>query len=133
MAGAAILIALGAWIYAVVALRRERQRRHLRVQEAVWQWAGQAATKEDVARLRETVEGKNGAEGLEAVRQLEEATERLRAKVDELAAGSRGDSRLDDLRHAISELSDRVITLEAERGSTAEGQNFSRFPGFPRS
>ena len=133
MAGGAILIALGAWIYAVVAIRRERERRHQRVQEAVWQWAGQAATKEDVSKLREAVEARDDAQLPEDVRQLEEAVASLGAKVDEFAAAGRGDSRLDDLRRAVSEMSDRLITLEAEgRSARADEQTPSRFPGFPR-
>ena len=133
MAGGAILIALGAWIYAAVAVRRERQRRHQRVQEAVWQWAGQAATKEEVSKLREAVETREGAQLSEDVRQLEEAVASLGAKVEELSAAGRDDSRLDDLRRTVSEMSDRLITLEAEGRSTkADEQTPSRFLGFPR-
>jgi hypothetical protein len=107
MAGGAILIALGAWIYAAVAVRRERKRRHQRVQEAVWQWAGQAATKEEVSKLKEAVETREGAQLSEDVRQLEEAVASLGARVEELSAARKDDSRLDDLRRTVSEMSDR--------------------------
>lgn len=132
MAGGAILIALGAWIYAAVAIRRERKRRHQRVQEAVWQWAGQAATKEEVSKLREAVETREGAQLSEEVRKLEETVASLGARVDELSAAERDDSRLDDLRRAVAEVSDRLITLEAEGRSRVDERTPSRFPGFPR-
>ena len=93
MAGGAILIALGAWIYAVVAIRRERKRRHQRVQEAVWQWAGQVATKEEVSKLRAAVETREGAQLSEDVKRLENAVASLGAKLDELSATGRDDSR----------------------------------------
>jgi ubiquinone biosynthesis protein UbiJ len=132
MAGGAILIALGAWIYAVVAIRRERQRRHQRVQEAVWQWAGQAATKEEVSKLRAAVGTGERAQLSEDVQQVENAMASLGAKVDELAAAERDDSRLDDLRRAVAEMSDRLTKLEAEDRSRVDEQTPSHFPRFPR-
>ena len=55
VAGLALLLALGCWFFAWMAIWRERGRRSQRVKEAVHHWAGSAATKAELEELRKTV------------------------------------------------------------------------------
>jgi type VI protein secretion system component VasK len=82
VAGLALLLAIGCWLFTWMAIWRERARRSRRVKEAVYEWAGGAATKAD----------------------LEEVAE---------------------LRRAVSELAERLTSLEAEQQSQAESRRFS--------
>ena len=130
-AGAAV-VALGAWIYAAVAIRRERERRHQRVQEAAWQWARSAATKEEVAELKKTVDGIDTSLRIADVSTIKQSLSNLEARTADLATLAEDASGVRDLRDAIAEISDRLLTLEAEQRSRADEEAPARFPRFPR-
>jgi sugar-specific transcriptional regulator TrmB len=130
-AGAAV-VALGAWIYAAVAIRRERERRHQRVQEAAWQWARSAATKEEVAELKKTVDGIDTSLRIADVSTIKQSLSSLEARTADLATLAEDASGVRDLRDAIAEMSDRMLRLEAEQRSRADEEAPARFPRFPR-
>lgn len=130
-AGAAV-VALGAWIYAAVAIRRERERRHQRVQEAAWQWARSAATKEEVAELKKTVDGIDTSLRIADVSTIKQSLSNLEARTADLATLAEDASGVRDLRDAIAEMSDRMLRLEAEQRSRADEEAPARFPRFPR-
>jgi hypothetical protein len=130
-AGAAV-VALGAWIYAAVAIRRERERRHQRVQEAAWQWARSAATKEEVAELKKTVDGIDTSLRIADVITIKQSLSNLEARTADLATLAEDASGVRDLRDAIAEMSDRMLRLEAEQRSRADEEAPARFPRFPR-
>jgi hypothetical protein len=98
VAGLALLLALGCWVFAWLAIWRERARRRQRLKEAVYEWARSAATKADLGELRQTV----------------------------MQLSTQSNAELADLRRAISELADRLTSLEAEEQSRAEARRFSR-------
>jgi hypothetical protein len=100
VAGVALLVAIGSWIFSVKATRRERERRSQRVNEAVFQWAGKSATKAEVEELRQ------------AVMELSDIKESMSNS---------------DLRRAVAQLADRLTSLEAEEQSRAESR-FPRLP-----
>ena len=128
----AALLALGAWIYASAAIRRERERRHQRVQEAAWQWAKSAATKEEVAELKKTVEFVETSLRLADVSAIKQTLANLEARTADLAIVKEDVSGVRDLRDAIAEMSDRMLRLEAEQRSKAEEEAPARFARFPR-
>jgi hypothetical protein len=130
-AGAAV-VALGAWIYAAVAIRMERERRHQRVQEAAWQWARSAATKEEVAELKKTVDGIDTSLRIADVITIKQSLSNLEARTADLATLAEDASGVRDLRDAIAEMSDRMLRLEAEQRSRADEEAPARFPRFPR-
>ena len=130
-AGAAV-VSLGAWIYAAVAIRRERERRHQRVQEAAWQWARSAATKEEVAELKKMVDGIDTSLRIADVSTIKQSLSNLEARTADLATLAEDASGVRDLRDAIAEMSDRMIRLEAEHRSRADEEAPARFPRFPR-
>ena len=130
-AGAAV-VALGAWIYAAFAIRRERERRHQRVQEAAWQWARSAATKEEVAELKKMVDGIDTSLRIADVSTIKQSLSNLEARTADLATLAEDASGVRDLRDAIAEMSDRMIRLEAEQRSRADEEAPARFPRFPR-
>lgn len=131
-AAGAALVALGAWIYAAAAIRRERERRHQRVQEAVWQWAKSAATKEELAELKKTVDAVETSLRLADISAIKETLANLEARTADLATVQKNVSGVRDLRDAIAEISDRMLRLEAEQRSKAEEEAPARFPRFPR-
>ncbi len=131
-AAGAALVALGAWVYAAVAIRRERERRHQRVQEAVWQWVKSAATKEEVAELKKTVDAIDTSLRLADVSTVKQTLASLEARTADLETLREDASGVRDLRDAVAEMSDRMIRLEAEQRSKADEEAPARFPRFPR-
>jgi hypothetical protein len=101
VAGLALLVAIGSCIFLVKAIRRERERRSQRLNEAVFDWASRAATTAEVEELRQML--------LEL------------SDLKESMSNS-------DLRRAVSQLDDRLTSLEAEEQARAE----TRFPRLPR-
>jgi hypothetical protein len=128
----AALAALGAWIYAAVAIRRERERRHQRVQEAVWQWAKSAATKEEVAELTKAVDALDTSLRLMDVSAIKRTLATLETKTADLAIVADEVSGIRELRDGVAEISDRMLALEAEQRSKAERDAPARFHRFPR-
>jgi hypothetical protein len=52
VSGLALLVAIGTFAYCVWAVRRERVRRSTQVRDAVWEWVGGMATKDEVEKLK---------------------------------------------------------------------------------
>lgn len=100
LAGLALLLAIGSWAFCVRAIRGERERRSQRVNEAVFQWAGSAASKAEVEELRQSV-----------------------AELSDIKESMTNS----DLRRAIAQLDERLTTLEAEEQARAETR-FRRLP-----
>jgi hypothetical protein len=75
-----------------MAIWRERTRRAQRVKQAVFQWAGNAATKTDLEELRRTV----------------------------MESSTQASAESTELRRVVSELAERLTLLEAEEQSRAE-------------
>jgi hypothetical protein len=100
VAGLALLIAVGCWVFAWLAIWRERARRTQRVKEAVFQWAGHAATKAELEQLK---------------RGVADDSSELGAAIAELG-------------RLVSQLSERLTSLEAEQQPRAE----SGVPRIPR-
>jgi hypothetical protein len=96
LAGIAIVLALACWIFTWAAIWRERARRSQRVKEAVYEWAGSAATKADLAELRQTV----------------------------MQLSTQSNAELTELRRIASNLADRLTSIEAEQQSRAESRRF---------
>jgi hypothetical protein len=132
VAGLALLVAFAAFVFSAMGLRRERERRRQRLNEAVFDWAGRAATKEELAGLRQEIA--DVSEQVRTVREmpeLQQVVSDLGDALAELSSLKRDVSDLRDLRRAISELSDRVMTLEAE-GAPAAEERPARFRRLPR-
>lgn len=91
VAGLALLLALGCWFFAWMAIWRERGRRSQRVKEAVHHWAGSAATKAELEELRKTV-----------------------------AQLSTQNAEVAKLRRTVVEMAERLTSMEAEQQSRAE-------------
>jgi hypothetical protein len=89
VAGVALLLAVSCWFFTWMALWRERRRRSQRVKESVFEWAGNAATKVDLAELRKTV----------------------------VELSTQSSAEVTQLRRSVSDLADRLTTLEAEQRS----------------
>lgn len=98
VAGFALLLALGCWFFTWMAIWRERARRSRRVKEAVYEWAGAAATKADLEELGKTV----------------------------VQLSTQSSAEVAELRRAVSELAERLTSLEAEQQSRAESTPFLR-------
>jgi hypothetical protein len=105
IAGFALLVSIASWLYFRRGLRLERERRAKRMNEAVFNWAGNVATKAELSELRDSV--------LEL------------SDLKESMSNS-------DLRNAVAELSDRLTSLEAEARSLAEEKHASGFIRLPR-
>jgi hypothetical protein len=97
VAGLALLLALGCWLFTWMAIWRERTRRSRRVKEAVYEWAGGAATKAELEEIRKTV----------------------------MQLPIHSSAEVAELQRAVSELAERLTSLEAERQSRAESRRFS--------
>ena len=97
VAGAATLLAVGAIVFCVLAIRRERIRRHHQVSETAWQSMGGAATRDDLRALQG---------------RLSEVVDRLAI----MEAALLSEDEVDEaLQARLSEVLDRLTTLEAER------------------
>jgi len=92
VAGLALLLALGCWLFAWMAIWQERTRRSQRVKEAVYHWAGSAATKSELEDLRKTV-----------------------AQVS-----TQSNAEVANLRRTLVEMAERLTSMEAEQQSRAE-------------
>jgi hypothetical protein len=55
LSGLGLLVAICTFAFCVWALRRERVRRRSQVRDAVWEWAGGMANKDEVEKLKEAV------------------------------------------------------------------------------
>jgi hypothetical protein len=55
LSGLGLLVAICTFAFCVWALRRERVRRRSQVRDAVWEWAGGMANKDEVDKLKEAV------------------------------------------------------------------------------
>jgi hypothetical protein len=97
VAGLALLLAIGCWLFTWMAIWRERARRSRRVKEAVYEWAGGAATKPELEDLGKTV----------------------------VQLSTQSSAEVAELRRAVSELAERLTSLEAEQQSRAESRRFS--------
>ena len=97
VAGLALVLALGCWFFTWMAIWRERARRSRRVKEAVYEWAGAAATKADLEELGKTV----------------------------VQLSTQSSAEVAELRRAVSELTERLTSLEAEQQSRAESRRLS--------
>ena len=80
-----------------MAIWRERARRSRRVKEAVYEWAGGAATKPELEDLGKTV----------------------------VQLSTQSSAEVAELRRAVSELAERLTSLEAEQQPRAESRRFS--------
>jgi TolA-binding protein len=100
LAGLALLLAIGSWAFCASAIRGERERRSQRVNEAVFQWAGSAASKAEIEELRQSVA------------ELSDIKETMTNS---------------DLRQAVAQLDERLTSLEAEEQARAETR-FRRLP-----
>ena len=92
LAGVALLLTLASWVFIWRAIWRERARRSQRVKEAVFEWAGNSASKTELDELRNVVVQRSKEFGAE----------------------------LTEVRRAVRDLSDRLTGLEAEQQSRAE-------------
>jgi hypothetical protein len=100
LAALALLLAIGSWVFCVRAIRHERERRSQRVNEAMFHWAGSAATKVEVEELRQSV-----------------------TKLSDIKDSMTNS----DLRRAVAQLDERLTSLEAEEQARAETR-FRRLP-----
>ena len=55
LSGLGLLVAICTFAFCLWALRRERVRRRSQVRDAVWEWAGGMANKDEVEKLKEAV------------------------------------------------------------------------------
>ena len=55
LSGLGFLVAICTFAFCVWALRRERVRRRSQVRDAVWEWSGGMANKDEVEKLKEAV------------------------------------------------------------------------------
>ena len=55
LSGLGLLVATCTFAFCLWALRRERVRRRSQVRDAVWEWAGGMANKDEVEKLKEAV------------------------------------------------------------------------------
>jgi hypothetical protein len=55
LSGLGLLVAICTFTFCIWALRRERVRRRNQVRDAVWEWAGATANKDEVEKLKEAV------------------------------------------------------------------------------
>jgi ABC-type nickel/cobalt efflux system permease component RcnA len=99
VAGVALVIALASWVFIWRAIWRERARRSQRVKEAVFEWAGNSATKADLDELRRLV----------------------------VELSTQSSAEVTELRRVVVELADRLTSLEAEPLPRAES-DIGRFP-----
>ena len=55
LSGLGLLVAICTFAFCLWALRRDRVRRRSQVRDAVWEWAGGMANKDEVEKLKEAV------------------------------------------------------------------------------